>query len=133
VIGEIQKWSKDPVLGLPVKYQSHFKNKSSDLWRRHFKFPFDGTHASVSHTYEAKLWQIDESDFSFLPLDRYGTKVAISFDNLNNELANKIRGKVKGKYPVLLSDAEVNLISNRIQDFATIKVLRNIISDIAVS
>jgi hypothetical protein len=132
VVGEIQKWSNNPLLDLPIKYQSHFKENSSDLWRRHFRFPFYGIHTGVSHTYEAKLWQIGESDFSFLPYDKDGVKVSIPFGNFNNELANKIGGKVKGKYPVLLSDDEVNLISDIIKGIATIKVLSNIKSDINV-
>ena len=126
VIGEVQNWFNDPALGLPTKYNDHFKNNSSNLWRRHFRFPFYGIHKSVSHTYEAELWQADKSEYSFLPYDQYGAKVSISFDTLNNNLANKITSKVWGKYPVLLSDVEIDSISNYIEKFVTIKILGNI-------
>lgn len=132
VIGGIQKWSNDPTLALPTKYKRHFQNNGSDLWTRHFRFPFIDIHSSVSHTYEAELWQINKPDFSYLPYNRYGAKVSIPFDSLNKKLADKIRGKVWGKYPVLLSDVEVKVISNQIEKFATIKVLRDVRSDIIV-
>jgi hypothetical protein len=133
LIGGVQPWENKPNLKLPVKYQKHFHDNKSILWRRHFRFPFHGSHATVSHTYEADLWQKNKTDFSFLPLDENNERVSIPFDKFSNDLLNKIVGKVKGKYPVLLSDSEINIITTQIEKRIATKVLKIITSNLAVT
>jgi hypothetical protein len=139
LIGGVQLWDKKPSLQLPIKYQNHFQDGISILWERHFKFPFiinpktgRGCHDTVSHTYEAELWQKNKTDYSFLPLVESNERVSISFDIFPNELTEKIAKRVKGKYPVLLTDSEMNLIATQIENRVTTKVLKNIISNNAI-
>jgi hypothetical protein len=132
VVGGIQKWNKKP-LQLPEKYQKYYQNNKSDLWRRHFRFPFFGIHKTVSHTYEATLWTENKTDFSFLPLDNKANRVSIPFNNFNTDLLIKISGKVKGKYPVLLTENEIRLVTAEIEKATTTKVLKNIISNLIVT
>lgn len=124
LIGNIQQWINKPFLQLPNKYQEYFNDNQSELWMRHFRFPFMGIHDKVSHTYEAELWDKNKSIFSFLPLDTNGERVTVSFDSLNKTLLNKILSKVKGKYPVLLTDDEINNILTLIESKTKTKVLK---------
>lgn len=131
VIGDIQKWKPKPDLQLPVKYQGH-KNSESELWIRHFCFPFKGIHDKVSHTYEAELWQKGKMDYSFLPLSKIGERVSIPLDEFSQQLKDKILGKVKGKRPVLLTDTEIQTIATQIDSATETKVLKNINTNIQV-
>jgi hypothetical protein len=132
LVGCIQEWINKPFLRLPQAFRNHYKNLMSPFWMRHLRFPFEGSHTTVSHTYEAKLWQEDKSEFSFLPLDENGHRVSIPFDDLPTALATKISGSIWGKYPVLLADEEVNAVLSRIDHGSSTKVLRNITSNIPV-
>lgn len=130
LVGEVQKWGKP--LKLPVKYKSHFRNNNSDLWNRHLRFPFFRQHDKVSHSYEAELWSNNKSEFSFLPLDKEQNRISISFDQFDKELLKKIKGKVKGKYPLLLTDKEIKSIETLIDNLTITKVLKNISSSLNV-
>ena len=132
LIGDVHLWTKKPNLQLPKKFQSIFQNNKSDLWRRHFRFPFHGTHDSVSHTYEAELWQEGKSEFSYLPLNEIGERVSIPFNILSLALLEKIKGKVKGKYPVMLTDKDMLEITNQIKIYSSIKVLKNISNNLKI-
>lgn len=129
LIGNVQPWDNKPSLQLPIKYQKHFQDNKSILWRRHFRFPFHGTHDTVSHTYEADLWSKSKPDYSFLPLDESNERVSFPFDKLPNDLLKKITKKVKGKYPVLLTEDEMNNIRIQIEKRVTTKVLSKITSN----
>jgi hypothetical protein len=133
IVGDVQQWTKKPILQLPTKYQIHFQNSKSPLWKRHFRFPFNGIHDSVSHTYEAELWQENKNDFSFLPLNNNGERVSIPLENFPDNLLDKIADNIKGKYPVLLSDSEMQTIFTHIDKAATIKVLKNITTNIPIA
>lgn len=126
IVGDVHLWSKKPDLKLPTKFQNIFQDNKSDLWRRHFRFPFQGIHDSVSHTYEAELWREGKSDYSYLPLSEAGERISIPFKLLPLALAEKINGKVKGKIPVILSDIEVSQIAPLINAHSSTKVLKNI-------
>ncbi len=134
LIGEIHKW-KRPVLQLPPKFTEHYQNSHSGLWKRHFRFPFLGRehHPGVSHSYEAKLWQNGQNDFSYLPLDGSREKVSFQLSKLPNELQKKIRKKIKGKYPVLLTDNELSILISLIDSKTEIKVLRDITTDFFIA
>lgn len=123
LIGSIQTWDNNP-LQMPLKYQSHYQNNQSQLWRRHFRFPFHGCHETVSHTYEAELWQKSKADFSFLPLDISGQRASVSFDELPQEVRNKITRNVKGKFPVLLDTDEIEIVASKICSVTETKVLK---------
>lgn len=126
VIGGIQFWGKSPLLSLPSNYLWLNDCKNSELWKRHFKFPFQGIHEKVTHTYEAELWQENKEEFSFLPIDENNNKISIPFSKFETVLENKIASKVDGKYPVLLNENEIKIICDEIDEVTKIKVLSNI-------
>jgi hypothetical protein len=131
VVGAARPWSSKP-LRLPKKYCDHFEVRSSPLWERHFKFPFQKIHTAVTHTYEAAMWEEEKSEFSYLPLAAPGKKAYVSFVQLGQQLASKIGEKVHGKYPVLLADSEAETILKQLESVTTIKVLRDLITDVVV-
>lgn len=131
-IGDIHHWTKKPNLKLPPKFQSIFQDNKSDLWRRHFRFPFSKIHDSVSHTYEAELWREGKPDFSYLPLNEIGERTSIPFNLISLALVQKIKGKVKGKRPLLLTDKEIIEITHLIEIHSSTKVLKNISISTAV-
>jgi hypothetical protein len=131
VIDGIHEWNENP-LQLPLKYRYLNSKRSDKLWKRHFSFPFQGQHSGVTHSYEAELWQKGKDCFSFLPLDINGEKVSVPIDNFPTTLLKKVLGNVKGKYPVLLSDKEMETIIKQVDSLAKIKVLKDIISNNAI-
>ncbi|RAW01556.1 hypothetical protein [Pseudochryseolinea flava] len=102
-IGQIHQWAQMPHLSLPVSFKS-VKKDEPDAWKRHFKFPFDGYHDSVTHSYEARLGRLN----SFLPLVNE-QRVCIDFDELPKVIRDKVSSKVKGKYPVNLTEKEMSV------------------------
>lgn len=90
-VGKVHFWQHKPVLELPQQFAAHMGNGASELWRRHFKFPFQGIHKNVTHTYEAKI----ENSNSFLPLTN-GERTEIHFEELSSELRDKIQKKSVG-------------------------------------
>jgi hypothetical protein len=118
-VGDVHLWGQKP-LSLPTHFNG-IKNMASDLWNRHFKFPFKGYHSSVTHTYEAALGK----GHSFIPLFQ-GERVRIDFDELKADVRRLITRKVKGKIPVILSDAEIAPIVKLIRQCSDIQVLMDI-------
>lgn len=127
VIGGILPW-KQP-LGLPEKFRYLSKDKKSPLWQRHFRFPFKGTHDSVTHTYEAMLWDGGKSAYSFLPYADSTHRVNIALSELTPTLAAEIEQKVWGKFPVLLSAQDIQVLLQSIESKTRLKVLRDIVLD----
>ncbi len=122
------KMVKELNLQMPQKYRGHFKKMKSDLWMRHFRFPFCKIHQCVTHTYEAELWDMGKADFSFLPIDRNNQRVTISLNELDKTLKNTIVKNIIGKYPVLLSDNEINEVIHIIELHTSTKVLKDILN-----
>lgn len=122
------RWTKKPELTLPIKFRGI--NEDSPLWKRHLKFPFCGQHASVTHTYEARHHTDQDTEvealFSFLPIAKNGNRVTIPFGELTKELVAKINKKISGKYPVLLTEAEMKTIFQLIKNSAATKVLKDV-------
>ena len=129
LIGSVHKWFNTP-LDLPTKYQGIQRTKKSILWKRHFKFPFQGIHSGVTHTYEADLWDTTKNKYSFLPLGRDNNRVTIPFEELTYPLFQKVHKNVTGKYPVLLTQSETLEILTLVEQKVKTKVLKNISRDI---
>lgn len=127
VIGGIESWTRPP-LALPEKYQNHFQNKKSQLWQRHFRPPFETkSHEGVTHSYEAKQWNdVNHENYSFLPLTDLRKRVSIKFSQMPDSISNKIKQNVKGKVPLLLSEAEIRTILRLIKKQTHTKVIRDI-------
>jgi hypothetical protein len=128
VIENALTWTKKPKLALPIKFQGI--NEGSPLWKRHLRFPFCGQHASVTHTYEARHYTDQDTEveapFSFLPIAKNGNRVTIPFGELTKELVAKINKKIRGKYPVLLTEAEMRTLFQLTKNIAATKVLKDI-------
>jgi hypothetical protein len=128
VIENALTWTKKPKLALPIKFQGI--NEGSPLWKRHLRFPFCGQHASVTHTYEARHYTNQDTEveapFSFLPIAKNGDRVTIPFGELTKELVAKINKKIRGKYPVLLTEAEMRTLFQLTKNIAATKVLKDI-------
>jgi hypothetical protein len=120
-IGKVHLWKRNGDLELPVAFRDHMNNSKSELWRRHFKFPFHGIHKGVTHTYEAKIGDTN----SFLPITNY-ERTQIDFKELPKELKRKISDKVWGKYPVLIDDYEAKILINKLKEKSEILVLGKI-------
>lgn len=131
VVGAARPWPDEP-LRMPKKYRDHFDNSDSPLWERHFRFPFAGIHTSVTHTYEADMWEEGKSVFSFLPLNAASEKASLPFAQLGQQLALKVREQVKGKYPVLLTDGELQIVLKQLESATALKVIGNVTTTLEV-
>jgi len=127
LVDKIHPWIHQPALTLPFKYQYLITNRGSSLWRRHFRFPFQGQHASVKYTFEAKIWQQNVSDYSFLPYTLNGDRVSLQISQLPPPISAKIYGNLYGKRPVVFNTNEISQVLSAINQLARIKVLRDII------
>jgi hypothetical protein len=126
LIGDINTWSHQPVLQLPQKYQYLSSNRGNKLWKRHFKFPFQGQHTNVKYSYEANLWQQGAKEYSFLPYIIDGVRVSIEISEFSETIVTKINNKLFNKRPVDLNDQEINEILAKIDQLSVIKILRDI-------
>ena len=104
VVDHVAEWP-DNHQGLPDEFMEHYRNNISELWRRHFKYPFHGFHRG-RYTYISKHWFDEEEMYSFLPISETGQRVAFELSSLQPSLRRKIEAKVYGKYPVPLSENE---------------------------
>lgn len=123
-IGKVHLWRRNEGLKLPIDFRDHMNNSRSELWRRHFKFPFHGIHKGVTHTYEAKIGDAN----SFLPITN-NERTQIDFEELPKELEKKVSNKVWGKYPVLIDDYETKIIIKKLKEKAEILVVGKIKED----
>lgn len=129
IVDEVHKWGAfNKILSRPTlpEFYKEIYNKDCDLWNRHFKYPFEGQHEGVTHTYSARLWNNENSLFSFLPVNDQGERVGFNLHDLEQTLSDKIRDNVVGKIPVRFSTEEITTIINRIDELASVKVIRDI-------
>jgi hypothetical protein len=114
----VHEWIQTPHLAPPLGFKGVRKNKP-DLWNRHLKFPFQGQHSSVSHSYEAALG----TNKSFLPL-KGNCRVSLDFELIPLAIRNKIIRNVRGKYPVNLTESEASALVTLIRKRCDTQVLR---------
>lgn len=125
LVDNSHSWGKRP-LELPSKFLPLKNQDNDDIWRRHLKFPFIGQHKTVSHTYESAQWINNQVDFSYLPYTDCLERVSFSINKLSENLQNKISKKKNGKFPVELTDNEINEILAIISALATTKIIGDI-------
>lgn len=129
VVDKIHAWGKydkeNSIPTLPESFKTIYKT-NCDLWNRHFKYPFEGQHARVTHSYSAKLWTKETSMFSFLPISNSEERVSFSLDSIDLVLSSKIIKHVNGKIPVRLSNTEINMILSKVNELSSSKVIRDI-------
>ncbi|MBP1615307.1 MAG: hypothetical protein H6Q13_2755 [Bacteroidetes bacterium] len=135
VIDSVLEWGiKSPLHSqdIPLKYLTIKNSTNSDLWERHFKFPFEGEkapHKNTLYSYEAKLWEenIVQAQYSYLPLTDSQEQISIPFSELPPSVMNILIRKKKGKFPAEIdSEVDINEVLKLIESKAAIKVLKNI-------
>lgn len=123
-------WGKSlgPIQYLPTKYADIMNNESSELWDRHFKFPFipPYAHKNVTHSYEADLWDDKKEIYSFLPLNSEGAVLSLSLLSLPISVQNLVEKKRRGKFPILIESDIINEIITMINTAVDIKVVKDI-------
>ena len=133
LIGALQPWrSPSPTEPrLPAKYQYLMQDQNNPLYTRHLGSPFEyidrnnnPAHGGVKFTYEADLWKLGKSQYSFLPLSAEMQKTAIPFLELTDTLRSKIIKNVDGKRPVDLIQTEQLEISSLLRQRTEIQVLK---------
>jgi hypothetical protein len=122
LIDTVAEWPEHKEL--PNLYVSHFENRQSDLWNRHFQFAFLPEHHEGRYTYVAKNWTPNSEDYSFLPLNKCGNRVSIRFNKLSADLRWSIQSKLHGKRPVVLNENQKDEIRAAIVQAAFTKVVK---------
>lgn len=131
IIDSVLKWDTSLPANsreVPSKYSLIKNDRNSVLWNKHFKFPFEGQHSKVTHSYEAKLWEDHEiqTQYSYLPLTENQQSVSIPFSELPCSIMNILIKKRKGKFPAEISSEDINLILELIESKTSTKVVRDI-------
>ena len=126
IVGGVCPWRSKKSL-IPEKYSQHQDNIKSSLWNSHFKYGVESS-GVYQHpgfiTYEAALYDGQQS-YSFLPY-RDGQLVSIGFDELSIPLSVLLKSKIKGKYPVRLTDSHIQELMDIINQKCTLKVIKDI-------
>lgn len=104
VVDHAAKWP-DNQQGIPEDFQQDYQNTKSELWERHFKYPFLGQHTG-KYTYVSKQWFDSKDKYSFLPISQTGDRVEFNLGLLTPDIQSKIKEKVKGKRPVSLNEEQ---------------------------
>lgn len=99
--------------GLPEEFTPHFTNLTSDLWEKHFRFPFEGQHTG-KYTYVSKTWEPEDIRYSCLPIGKEGNRVAIPFAQFKEDTRTALAKRVRGKFPVMLSEQQKDEILQKI-------------------
>ncbi|MGM3309765.1 hypothetical protein ACSQ6I_27915 [Anabaena sp. WFMT] len=124
VVDHVAHWTENQQ-EIPEEFKEHYKNNKSTLWERHFKYPFLGQH-SGKYTYVSRQWFDNPDEYSFLPISQNGDRVDFDLELLTPDIQSKIKNKVKGKYPVPLSDEQKSELLKIILSRTNIQVIGNL-------
>ncbi|BAY23920.1 hypothetical protein NIES2100_37130 [Calothrix sp. NIES-2100] len=111
--------------GLPEEFQQDYENPKSDLWERHFKYPFLGQHQG-KYTYVSRHWFDNKDEYSFSPISESGERVAFDINVLNPNLQSLVASRIKGKYPVLLSEEDKTELLKLTLSLTNVQVIGNL-------
>lgn len=134
IIDSVLEWGiKSPmhIQDVPSKYLPIKNDMSSNLWKKHFRFPFEKdnlAHKNASYSYEAKLWEenIGVAQYSYLPLTESQERVSIPFSELPPPVMNILTQKKKGKKPAEINSEDIDRILELIESKTSTKVVRDI-------
>lgn len=130
VVGTLSRWNRTPALALPDEFSYLATERTNPLWRRHFRFPLLpgelAQHNSVTHTYLSMSWEEGFLEYSFLPLNKVCKRIEFNISSLSNQTASIINNRINRKYPVLLTQCQLNEIISFINRVTSIKVIRQI-------
>ncbi|MTJ08980.1 MULTISPECIES: hypothetical protein [unclassified Anabaena] len=124
VVDHAAKWP-DKQQGIPKEFKQDYQNNKSSLWERHFKYPFIGQHTG-KYTYVSRQWFDRKDEYSFLPIFDDGDRVKFDLELLTSELKSKIENKIRGKYPVMLSEEHKTELLKIILSLTSIQVVGNL-------
>lgn len=108
--------------GLPEEFKQDYNNNCSDLWNRHFMYPFLGYHKG-KYTYVSRQWFNKKDDYSFLPISNNGDRVEFDISVLTPILELSIRSKIHGKCPVPLSKEQRTELLRRTLALTSVQVI----------
>jgi hypothetical protein len=121
VVDHVATWPANQQ-GLPEEFKEHYRNNSSDLWQRHFRYPFYGSHEG-KYTYVSRQ-QCDRTDgYSFLPIAKSGDRVSFELDALTRDLRQSISEKITGKRPVPVREDQKTELLTRILSLTEVQVI----------
>lgn len=124
VVDHAAEWPNNQQ-GIPEEFQKDYENNKSDLWERHFKYPFLGEHTG-NYTYASRQWFDRKDEYSFLPISQNNDRVEFDLGLLTPDLKSKIENKIYGKRPVILSEEEKTEILIKILSLTSIQVIGNL-------
>lgn len=121
VVDHVAKWPNNQK-ELPEEFKEHYRNNDSDLWLRHFRYPFYGCHKG-KYTYVSKHWFDAKAEYSFLPIAKSGDRVAFDVDKVTRDLQRNIVANTYGKYPVLVSEEEKAELLRNVLSLTVVQVI----------
>jgi hypothetical protein len=125
-VGEVHEWM--PITEPPKRYARDVERRS-DLWNFHLRFGSQPEGHSGTYTYEAALHPQADGRYSRLPVDDDGKRVSIKLSELPTELSARIKGKIRGKYPVILSGQDLREILGSVGARTNVEVIGDIVSN----
>jgi len=124
VVDHVATWPADQQ-GLPEDFKEHYRNNSSDLWQRHFRYPFYGSHEG-KYTYVSRQ-RFDRTDeYSFLPIAKSGDRVSFELDALTRDLRLGISAKITGKRPVPVSEDQKTELLTKILSLTGVQLIHGL-------
>lgn len=112
--------------GLPGEFEQHYMNNDSEVWHRHFRYPFIGQHEG-RYTYVSRHWSDGENEYSLLPVSKSGDRVTFQIGNVSPDLQSKIITNTHGKYPVMLEEGHKTELLEKTLSLTHIKVIGSLI------
>ena len=124
VVDRVARWPANQQ-GLPEEFKEHYKNNSSDLWQRHFRYPFNGCHEG-KYTYVSRQQFDRTEEYSFLPMAKSGDRVSFKFGVLTADLQRSISDRVFGKRPVPVTEGQKTELLKKTLSLTEVQVLHSL-------
>jgi hypothetical protein len=125
-IDTAHEWA--PGSRIPQRYSKDVAERT-DLWKFHLRFAGQPEGHTGKYTYEAALHPQLNGDYSRLPLGAGGKRVSVKLDELSGDLRSRIKGKIRGKYPVLLSDEDLREVLRLVEARTHVAVIGGIMAN----
>lgn len=101
---------------------------ASGLWRYHLRFGGRGGHVGA-YTYEGALHPQPGDRYSHLPLGADGRRAQVELALLSPDLRASIMERRRGKYPLLVSPAQLAELLGHLQPHTAIQVIHELVLD----
>lgn len=125
VVDHVAEWPSSRE-GLPGEFEWHYMNSDSELWQRHFRYPFRGQHEG-KYTYVSRHWSEGENEYSLLPVSKSGDRVTFQIGNVSPDLQSKIITNTRGKYPIVLEEGHKTELLEKTLSLTYIQVVGSLV------